>query len=898
MGFAETMAKLRSLTVALAFVSLAAVAQTAGRNARTLRVVVDNNYAPYSFQSDDGKLHGIAIDQWMEWEKRTGVRVKIEATDWAQALRRMRAGEFDVIDCIVETPARREYFDFTPGYATVEASIFFRDDISGISDLASLRGFPVGVKAGDQHIDKLKESGVTALIPFQNNNEIVEAAKQHKIDVFVIDAPSALYLLSKLGIANDFRRTAPVFRDQLRRAVRKGDVERLSLVSGGFAAIDPLELKRIDQKWFGRTINWYEPYVVYAEYATAAAFLVIVALISWNYTLRRRILQRTAALAESEQRFRQIAENIHEVFWLVNADFRKTLYISPAYEAVWGRACESLYQDPGSFLDAVHPDDRGRVSEARERIGERGFEVEYRVVKPDGSVCWIWDRGFPIRNRASRIYRVAGIAEDITDRKLAADALKDADGRVRLIIDTIPAMAWSSDPDGTVDYLNQRWLDYAGLSLEQYVQDPMGPIHPEDVSRVIEKWLVSMAAAEPYEDEMRLQGADREYRWFLIRSVPLRDDEGHLVKWYGTSTDIEDYKRAEEKLKRSERQLAEAQRISHVGHWERNIDGGEIICSEETYRIFGLPPQDAMRNFEQLIHPEDRSLHAAAIARALRGEPFDVEYRVVRPDGEIRFVHSQGSAVEDPSGRPRRTFGAVQDITELKHAEEKLKTTSEQLRALSARLQSAREEEGIRIAREIHDDLGSTLTSLRWELEGIKKTLCEPGTVLPGGGLKEKLDGMLGLADTMITIVRRIASDLRPVVLDVLGLEEAVEWQAQQFQDRSGITVHCESPETGIELNPVQSTAVFRIFQEALTNVLRHARATRVDVTMVEDTGVFVLMIGDNGRGITEGERSGELSIGLLGMRERAYLIGGEIDVSGVEGEGTTVTLRLPLAAS
>ena len=644
--------------------------------------------------------------------------------------------------------------------------------------------------------------------------------------------------------------------------------------------------------------NWYQPYVIYAAYAAGAAFLVIVALVGWNYALRRRILQRTAALGESEQRFRQIAENIREVFWLLDVDAGKTLYVSPAYETVTGRTRESLYQDLRSFIAAIHPDDRQPVSESMERDRERGFDVEYRVVKPDGSIRWIWDRGFPIRNREGHIYRLAGIAEDITDRKLAADALKDADARVRLIIDTIPAMAWSSDPDGTVDYLNQRWLDYAGLSLEQYVQDPMGPVHHEDVSRVIEKWLVSMAAVEPYEDEMRLQGADREYRWFLIRSVPLRDDEGHLVKWYGTSTDIEDRKRAEEKLKRSERQLAEAQRISHVGHWERNIDGGEIICSEETYRIFGLPPQDAMRNFEQLIHLEDRPLHAAAIARAQRGEPFDVEYRVVRPDGEIRFVHSQGSAVEDPSGRPRRTFGAVQDITELKHAEEKLKTTSEQLRALSARLQSAREEEGVRIAREIHDDLGSTLTSLRWELEGIKKILCKPGTVLPCGDLKEKLDGMLGLADTMITIVRRIASDLRPVVLDVLGLREAIEWQAQQFQDRTSISVRCEAREAGINLDAVQSTAVFRIFQEALTNILRHAHATRVEVTMVEDTGVFVLMIGDNGRGITEIERSGESSIGLLGMRERAHLIGGEIEVSGVEGEGTIVTLRLPIAAS
>ncbi|HXA17438.1 MAG TPA: PAS domain-containing protein [Thermoanaerobaculia bacterium] len=885
----------RLLILALIFISFAALAQPAARSPREIRVVVDNDYAPYSFRSADGKLQGIVIDQWKAWEKKTGIKAEIQAMDWAQALRRMRAGEFDVIDCIVVTDKRREYFDFTPAYATVEASIFFRDNISGITGLASLRGFPVGVKAGDQHIDKLRESGVSTVIPFSNNGDIVKAAKQHKIDVFVADVPSALYLLQRIGVANDFRRSAPVFRDQLRRAVRKGDAKTLSIVSDGFAEIDPVELKRIDEEWFGYSSNWYEAYVLYAAYATAAALLLIAGLIGWNGTLRRRVLQRTAALEESEERFRQIAENTHEVFWLIAVDSNKTLYVSPAYEAVWGRSRESLYEDSQSFFATIHPEDRHRVAEVMMRDREHGFDLEYQVVRPGGSIRWIWDRGFPIRNQAGRVYRLAGIAEDITERKTAADVVRQGEDRIRLIIDTIPIMAWSLRPDGIVDFLNQRWLDYTGLTLEQYVKDPTGPIHPEDIPHVMENWFEVMASPRFYEQELRLQRADRKYRWFLVRTVPLLDEQGRIVKWYGTSTDIEDHKRAEEKLKRSESQLAEAQRISHVGHWERDIEGGEIICSEETYRIFGLPPQDAIRNLEQLIHPEDRPLHAQAMARALCGEVFDVEYRVVRPDGGIRIVHSQGSAIQDQSGRPRRTFGAVQDVTEIKRTEEMLKATSEQLRALSARIQSAREEEGIRIAREIHDELGATLTSLRWELEGIKKSLSEPERVLPRANLQQKLTTMFGLIDTMVNIVRGIASDLRPVVLDVLGLEEAIEWQAQQFQDRTGIAVDCHPPGEDADLSSEQSIAVFRIFQEALTNILRHAGATGVDVTMALEVDEYVLSVRDNGRGITESEKYGQLSIGLLGMRERAHLIGGEIDVSGVEGEGTTVTVRLPI---
>jgi two-component system cell cycle sensor histidine kinase/response regulator CckA len=737
MSFAETRNILLPVVLALALSSPSIGGQLAAQPVRSVRVVMDDDYAPYVFRSDDGELQGILIDQWRLWEQKTGIRAEIHAMAWDQALRRMRAGEFDVIDSVVETDERRTYFDFTPAYATVEASIFFQHDIAGITGMASLIGIPIAVKDGDQHIDELRANGITTVISFQSYNGIVLAAKQHKISVFIADRPTAVYLLHKAGIAAKFRSSAPIFRDQLRRAVQEGDAKTLRIVSEGFAAIDAGDLKRIDEKWFGLTLNRYGLLVAYAAYTAGAALLIIAALFGWNHALRKRIQQRTAALVESEQRFRQIAENIREVFWLITLDPIQTLYISPAYEAIWGRSIASVYEDPYSLIAAIHPEDRPRVIEITQKDREHAFDVEYRLVMPDGSIRWTRDRGFPIRDEAGRVYRRAGIAEDITERRMAAEVVKQAETRGHLIIDTMPTMVWRLRPDGTVDFVNQNWLDYVGVSFEDAIEDPNDIVHPEDLPRVVETWLVDMTAGRPSEDEMRLRRADGEYRWFLVRTVPLRDERGNIVNWYGTSTDIEDRKRAEEKLK----------------------------------------------------------------------------------------------------------------------------ATSEQLRALSARLHLAREEEGTRIAREIHDELGATLTTLRWELEGLKKTLVEPEKALPAAELKDKLAAMLGLTDTMINMVRKIASDLRPVVLDV---------------------------------DAEQSTAIFRIFQEALTNVLRHARATRVDVTMVGETGAFVLLIRDNGRGITQNERTGELSIGLLGMRERAHLIGGAIDVSGHEGEGTRVTLRLP----
>jgi signal transduction histidine kinase len=252
--------------------------------------------------------------------------------------------------------------------------------------------------------------------------------------------------------------------------------------------------------------------------------------------------------------------------------------------------------------------------------------------------------------------------------------------------------------------------------------------------------------------------------------------------------------------------------------------------------------------------------------------------------------------VRDEQGAIQYYEGTAQDITERKAAEEKLKASSEQLRALSARLQSAREEEGARIAREIHDELGGALTSLRWDLESVDKVISESGDQPQLQALRERIEAMLRLTETTISNVRRISAELRPGILDDLGLVEAIEWQAGQFQARTGITCRCDCSLENLDLGREQSTAVFRIFQEALTNILRHAQATSVDITTKVEAGEFVLKIIDNGRGITENEKSGAQSLGLLGMKERARLAGGKINVTRVEGEGTMITVRVPLS--
>jgi signal transduction histidine kinase len=266
-----------------------------------------------------------------------------------------------------------------------------------------------------------------------------------------------------------------------------------------------------------------------------------------------------------------------------------------------------------------------------------------------------------------------------------------------------------------------------------------------------------------------------------------------------------------------------------------------------------------------------------------------------RKDGSAGHVAVVHVPVSLPGGGTL-VYAIYRDITEQKQAEERLRSTSEELRALSLSLQSAREEERTRIAREIHDELGSALTGLKWDLEELEKLLADPAATTMGGGVGNKLKDMLRLTDRTIHTVRRIAAELRPSLLDDLGLVEAIEWEMQQFQARTGIICHCDCRIEEIPLNADQSTTVFRILQEALTNVLRHAQATSVSVIMEEEPGEFILTISDNGRGIKKHEKSGRLSLGILGIEERAHLVGGKVEITGQEGVGTSVIIRFPIS--
>ena len=283
---------------------------------KTLSVVMDDNYPPYSFRDGQGNLQGITLDQWKLFEQKTGIKVTITGMTWSKANENMLHGEFDVIDTISYNADRAKIYDFSKPYATIDVPIFFQKNISGITDVNSLMGFTVAAKKGDNCINVLKEHGITNIEEYDTAEAVVQAAKDHKAVIFTMGKPPALYYLYKLGIQDNFNySSSPLYTGQFFRAIKKGHSGYLPTINDGFAKISESEYQAINKKWFGLTsIPFYDnPSFRVIVIIGVAVFLLALLLFIWNRTLRRMVNQKTSELLSALRARQQVEAEIRRL---------------------------------------------------------------------------------------------------------------------------------------------------------------------------------------------------------------------------------------------------------------------------------------------------------------------------------------------------------------------------------------------------------------------------------------------------------------------------------------------------------------------------------------------------------------------------------------------------------
>jgi PAS domain S-box-containing protein len=371
------------------------------------------------------------------------------------------------------------------------------------------------------------------------------------------------------------------------------------------------------------------------------------------------------------------------------------------------------------ILRRTHPDDGTFVKETVKRVSQeqKDLDFEHRLLMEDGSVRYIKVVAHAVKEKSGEVEFV-GAVMDIT-------SAKETEDRTRLIIDTVPAQLWTETPEGVVDYVSRRWIEYTGMTLEEAVGSGWNRmVHPDDLEGVLTKWRRLVGEGKPREIESRLRRYDGEYRWFLSRCYPLVDRSGHIQGWYGTDTDIHDLKMAEETLRRSEGYLAEAQRLSHTGSWARDAATDDFkYSSEEFYRVLGFDPRDGQpryQTFLRRIHPDDQARAREIIEKARREKAeYELDYRLIHPGGEVRDIHVIAHPVLGPTGELVEFVGTVMDITERKRAEDE----RERLRQAQADLARVNRvttmgELTASLAHEVNQPIGAAVTNastcLRW----------------------------------------------------------------------------------------------------------------------------------------------------------------------------------------
>ena len=597
------------------------------------------------------------------------------------------------------------------------------------------------------------------------------------------------------------------------------------------------------------------------------------------------------AVRASEARWRAIFEDSGVGVGMADAD-GVFLATNRAYQEMVGYSDAELRTK--TFLDLTYEEDRSLCAESARELwaGTRQqIRLEKRYWRKDGKLIWV-------RHTVSKAPGIGGappcamaIMEDVTERKQAEEALRESQLRLELSLQASNTGLWDwniGTNEVYVSPLGKSQLGFADYEIGNRGEEWETRVHPEDRERVIatvKAVLESQSAS--CEMECRVRVKDGSYRWVLTRASVLRDPDGRPYRMLGSHLDITERKRAEERLREYEKVVESLQDMIVVV----DRDGRYLIANRAYLEYRGLEREDVVGHLvPELVDPEALWVVKNKLDECFQGKVVLYEMRHPYPILGTRDLFVSYYPIRGPAGIDRAAC-VLEDITERKRVEAELQRSLGQLRQLAERLETVREEERTRAARAMHDGLGQALTAIKIDLTALLRDL--PPDQGPPALRRQSI---MMLLDEAIQSIRRIATELRPAILDDLGLAAAVEWAAEEFQARTGTKCQISLPDADIAMDTERATALFRILQESLTNVARHANASQVSVRLAKDEGHLLLEVLDNGRGIDERQLSIVHSLGILGMRERALLLGGSLTISGAPGQGTAVRVRIPPA--
>lgn len=605
-------------------------------------------------------------------------------------------------------------------------------------------------------------------------------------------------------------------------------------------------------------------------------------------------IQAEKELKQSNSRFQRITSTTNDAVWEWNLE-NNTLWCNEMHQQLYGLTMEDPVPIKAEWVSRIHPEDRFRILKMQDDAlasDTNVFISEYRFRAGKGiGYRYIFDRCYINRNTEGEPILMTGSMMDITERKLAEEKIIHSNERFELIAKTTNDAVWETDLETGVSWGNEMHQMMYGLTLENEIpnfEDWEMHLHPDDRDWVVKSLHEALASTDnTWITEYRFLKSSGEIVTIYDRTYIVRNKEGKPVRMMGSMMDITERKKVEDALLQSEEKYRTLVEQATDGIFIADHTGKFVIVNSAAVKLSKYTEEElANLTIYDLADPEEIKTNPFRFEEMKSEQGARSERKLKRKDGSILDIEINAKFLSDG-----RFLAFIRDITERKKAEDELNSSYKAIRKLTSHLQNAREEERTHIAREIHDELGQQLTVLKMDVSWLNKKIKQ----LENQQLNDKATEIVQMLNDTVNTVRRISSDLRPVLLDDLGLAAAIEWHLMEFGKRSGIKTEFFTLESAIEIPRAIATGLFRIYQESITNIARHSEATEVMVELFVEDKVVTMAISDNGKGFDVTNIGRKKTLGVLGMQERTVMMGGTFRIKRNPAKGMKVEVQVPV---